>query len=667
MTLPPGTKIGSFEIKGLLGAGGMGEVYRPGTLRLGREVALKRMTGPGADDPEWRARFMSEARALAGLRHPGIVAVHDLLWEGSAPYIVMERLEGETLREFLQHGALREDTARAMWLEAVRALAAAHRQGLIHRDLKPENLFITREGGMKILDFGLAKQLDTLRGDATVALKTNAGAILGTLGYLSPEQARGEAATRRSDVHALGLILLEMLTGRAAFHRETPAESLAAILKEDPLQGVSLSPWALRLLRSCLAKDPALRPASAESLSDDSTQPMVITSPQTPGRHWLALAMGAAVLVGIAVWVWQRSRHPTSNVSVKSPGWPELQRAEYLRSRVVWDQAARPPLDQDPIVQEYQASLKADPNLLDAHLGLADFLVNRVFFDKGTGTEFAPLAFEHIQWVLQAQPRNPRALLLRGRLSFSRSAGFPMEEALEDVGLACKLEPGNAESRFVLGTLCEHVGLLPEAMEIYGGSTPAVLSDTRGPSNAPYRLAIPFRLARVKWMSFDLEGARSLYVTLPLDRQWELPAVLERMGRASEAMAAAQSLEGFLKQDTAIQSDLNAVKAFLLARHGDKVGAKALAEASEKQGRGAAHFHHAAYHLACAYVAMGDESNSMRLLRLTSEEGLPCYPLFQKDPRLDPIRTSPVFKLFLEAQRVRWEGFKTRYAATQRG
>ena len=655
MTLPPGTKIGPYEIKGLLGAGGMGEVYLAWDPRLGREVALKRMTGPGAEDPEWRTRFMSEARAVAGLRHPGIVAVHDILWEESAPYIVMERLEGETLRELLHRGAIPGDMARTMWLKIVRALAAAHGQGLIHRDLKPENIFITWEGGVKILDFGLAKRLNTLEGDVT-AIATSTGVILGTLTYLSPEQARGEAATRRSDVHALGLILLEMLTGRAVFRRETPAETLAAILKEDPLQGALIPPWAMRLLRSCLFKDPAQRPASAENLEDDPSQPMVLAPTPARRRPWL-LAAGLAVLVAGGVWGWQRSRHSAPAISTKSPGWSALQRAEYLRSRANKGQPSTLPLEQDPVAQAYQASLGADPNLLDAHLGLADYLLGRVFAEKGKGVVFAPMAFEHIQWVLQAQPRNPRALLLRGRLSFSRSAGFPMEEALEDVSLSCRLEPGNAESRFVLGTICEHVGLLEEAARIYENA----------PSRARDSGYALFRLARVKWMSFDLEGARSLYVTFPPDRQWELPAVLERLGRTSEAMSVAQSQERFMQQDTAIQSDLNAVKAFLLARQGDAAGARKLAKASEEQGLGIAHFHHAAYHLACAYVAMGDEGNALRFLRLTSEEGMPCYPLFQKDPRLDPIRSSPVFKLFLEAQRVRWEGFKARYAAAQRG
>ena len=235
-----------------------------------------------------------------------------------------------------------------------------------------------------------------------------------------------------------------------------------------------------------------------------------------------------------------------------------------------------------------------------------------------------------------------------------------MEEALEDVGLAVRLEPGNAEYRFVLGALCEHVGLLSEATRIYGELTSTPHSSAR--ANNPI-----FRLARVKWMALDLEGAQSLYATLPPELQWELPAVLERLGRPQEARVLANSLEKFLRQNTAIQSDLNAVKAYLLARQGDVDGARALAEASEKAGKGLAHFHHAAYHLACAYVAMGDEDNALRLLRLTSEEGMPCYPLFQKDPRLDPMRSRPVFKLFLEAQRVRWEGLKTRYAAAQHG
>ncbi len=187
MPLEPGTLIGPYELRGLLGAGGMGEVYLAWDPRLGREVALKRMTGPGAADADARARFMAEARAVAALKHPGIVAVHDILWEGSAPYLVLERLEGETLRDRLRLGPLGEGEARALWTQAVRAVAEAHRQGVIHRDLKPENLFLTSAGALKVLDFGLAKRLDGTDAAATHPLQTQEGVLLGTLAYLSPE------------------------------------------------------------------------------------------------------------------------------------------------------------------------------------------------------------------------------------------------------------------------------------------------------------------------------------------------------------------------------------------------------------------------------------------------------------------------------------------------
>lgn len=657
MSLSPGSRIGPYEVRGLLGAGGMGEVYLAWDPRLGREVALKRMSGAGSEDPEWRARFLSEARMAASLKHPGIVAIHDILWEDSVPYIVMERLEGETLRERIHRGPLPEDEARPLWLKAIRAMAAAHGQGLIHRDLKPENLFITREGELKILDFGLAKRLDLLEHDATVALQTGTGAILGTLTYLSPEQARGEPATRRSDVHALGLILFEMLTGRAAFRRGTPAEVLAAILNDDPLRDAPLTPWAAPVLRACLAKDPELRPASAAVLDDPTVR---LAAPVLErSRRWLgsAVAAGLAVLGLGGLWLSRRPPAVPASTASRSPGWAALQRAEYMASRLDWNKATVSTPGQDPIVQAYQEALTADPGLLEARLGLAEHLVEWVFNREGEKSAVAPLAYEHIQRVLQVHPDDPKALELRGRLAFTHDAGYHMEEALVDLARASRLDPGNEKTRFILGTICEHVGLLDEATRIYSTSRYA----------GKMGFGTQYRLARVKWMNLDLEGARAIYLTLVPVGQWELPAVLERMGKAVEAQALAQTLKEFGPAGSrTFESDLQAVQSFLLARQGRGAEARALAQKAEAAGQGRAHFHHAAYHLACAYAALGDEAEALRLLRISADDGMPCYPLFQRDPRLDPLRSSPVFKLILEAQRVRWEGFKARYAEAGR-
>src|SRR5215472_14027777 len=220
MSLAPGSKLGPYEIVVALGAGGMGEVYRARDPRLGREVALKILPTGSAGDPERLRRFEQEARATAALNHPNILAVFDVGSQDSAPYIVSELLEGETLRARLAGGPLPVRKAVDYALQIVRGLAAAHDHGIFHRDLKPENIFITRDGHVKILDFGLAKL--TMPGpgapgsssESTLDSATGQGVLLGTVGYMSPEQCRGAAIDARSDLFSFSAVLYEMLSGR---------------------------------------------------------------------------------------------------------------------------------------------------------------------------------------------------------------------------------------------------------------------------------------------------------------------------------------------------------------------------------------------------------------------------------------------------------------------
>jgi serine/threonine protein kinase len=242
MALAPGTRLGPYEIIAPLGAGGMEEVYRALDLRLDRTVAIKILPQQFADDPARRERFEREAKAVAALSHPNILAIHDVGTDALTPgspviYAVTELLEGETLRKRLATDPPPARKAVEIAVQIAGGLAAAHEKGIVHRDLKPENVFITTDGRVKILDFGLA----TLATPAvhwapeapTVALATDPGTVLGTVGYMSPEQVRGERVDHRSDIFSLGAVLYEMLTGRRAFARDTVAETMTAILKED--------------------------------------------------------------------------------------------------------------------------------------------------------------------------------------------------------------------------------------------------------------------------------------------------------------------------------------------------------------------------------------------------------------------------------------------------
>src|SRR5512136_2295410 len=273
MSLSPGFRLGPYEIGALIGAGGMGEVYRARDTRLERDVAIKVLPAEFAADPDRLRRFEHEARAVAALDHPNILAVHDVGDHEGAPYLVAELLEGETLRERLQAGVLPVRKAVDYALQMARGLAAAHDKGIIHRDLKPENLFVTKDGIVKILDFGLARQALVAPGEdthsPTLQRETGPGVVLGTVAYMSPEQARGETVDHRSDLFSLGSVLYEMLSGRRAFHGDSSVETLNAILKEEPPElpaDRQIPPLLDRLVRHCLEKKPEDRFQSARDL-----------------------------------------------------------------------------------------------------------------------------------------------------------------------------------------------------------------------------------------------------------------------------------------------------------------------------------------------------------------------------------------------------------------
>ena len=316
--LAPGARLGPYEIRGLLGAGGMGEVYRAFDPRLQRDVAVKVLPPEAAQEHDRVQRFEAEARAAGALGHPNVLAVYDVGLGVGAPYIVSELLEGETLAARLRRGLLTPAKTVELGLQITRGLAAAHEKGIVHRDLKPGNLFLTREGQVKILDFGLAKLVSpgpaTDSAELTLSRVTSPGIVVGTAAYMSPEQARGDPVDRRSDVFSLGAVLSEMLTGRAPFARETTAETLAAILKEDP-PGLpaGVPPGLDRVVRRCLEKDPAerfqavrdvgfaLETASAAS----ATHPIPAAS--VPSRRWrwwpIAAALFAAAAGAAIAWV----------------------------------------------------------------------------------------------------------------------------------------------------------------------------------------------------------------------------------------------------------------------------------------------------------------------------------------------------------------------------
>jgi serine/threonine protein kinase len=314
MPLPPGTKFGPYEIQSQLGAGGMGEVYRARDPRLGRDVALKILPESFAADPDRLRRFEQEARAVAALNHPNILAIHDIGEQSAAPYLVSELLDGHTLRTELESGPLPQRKTAEYAVQIAQGLAAAHEKAIVHRDLKPDNIFVTREGRIKILDFGLAKLAansdasstgagQTLTGDPTAA-----GLVMGTVGYMAPEQVRGASVDSRTDIFAFGAVLYEMVSGNRAFKRDTAAETMTAILKEDPPELTELknpvSPGLERIIRRCLEKNPEQRFQSAkdlafalDALSGGTTKSVANAAIPSPGKSRTPFLIAAAIAI----------------------------------------------------------------------------------------------------------------------------------------------------------------------------------------------------------------------------------------------------------------------------------------------------------------------------------------------------------------------------------
>jgi eukaryotic-like serine/threonine-protein kinase len=432
MSLSAGTKLGPYEIQSPLGAGGMGEVYRARDTRLGRDVALKVLPESFARDADRLRRFEQEARAVAALNHPNILAIYDIGEQNGTSFLVSELLEGHTLRAEMENGALLQRKAVDHAAQIAQGLAAAHAKNITHRDLKPDNIFVSKDGRIKILDFGLAKLAVNPRDEAEATLtgaQTEAGIVMGTAGYMAPEQVRGTAVDSRTDIFAFGAVLYEMISGQRAFRRDTTAETMTAILKEDPPELTDMShpvaPGLERILRRCLEKQPEQRFQSAkdlafalEALSGTSSKTLAHTMIQDENKRspWIGLAALATLMLALgAALAWYFLPGP-----VPPPTFTRVSfhRGEVLRGRFAPDgktvvysgKLSGDPPDTYVIREEYPEAVSA---------GLHGAMVLAVSRQGQMAVLLQPKYFAHYQWT--------------GTLATSPMGGSAPRELLEHV------------------------------------------------------------------------------------------------------------------------------------------------------------------------------------------------------------------------------------------
>ena len=679
-----GKMLGRYEIISLLGRGGMGEVYLARDRQLRRKVAVKVLPETVASDRERLNRFEQEAVAASALNHPNIITIHEIGEADGAHFLVSEYVDGYTLRDKMRSITVSEALDVAMQTSS--ALKAAHQHGIVHRDIKPENIMIRADGLVKVLDFGLAKLTEhgTLfdAEAATLAqVETQPGTVMGTVTYMSPEQARGLDVDGRTDIWSLGVVLYEMLVGKPPFEGETAMDTLAAILEREPqLIAVAESNDSGSIVAKALKKQVRERYQTIDEMladlqsvkrrrdvistglhqrKDEHKTEILEPVITKPVRIWSGLSaikfitLGLLVLTGIGVGIYyisSRLANTSQPVAGRSPAY-DL----YVRGKVKVTSVN--PDDNAEAIKLLEQAVATDPNYAEAWAALAKGYIFRSFnfapaSEQKNLNEDAEVAVEK---ALELDPNLAEGHFSRGLVLWTHTKRFPHEQAIQAFKRAIELNPDLDEAHQWLSAAYIHIGLFePAAQEI---------NKTLGinPSNSTVRL----RMLAVNYYQGRYEEAISLFKTTPPD---EFPANLYRMsadsmvhlGRLKEAEAG---IDEYLKTYPSDEGgNVTSVKAVILAKEGKQKEAEAVIQHSIEIGQGFGHFHHAAYNIASAYAIMHKPDEAIKWLQNAADDGFPCYPYFEIDHHLDNIRTDPRFKAFMSKLKEQWLKYKAEYS-----
>ncbi|MEO8217306.1 MAG: protein kinase [Acidobacteriota bacterium] len=651
MQLRAGERLGSYEIIGPLSSGGMGQLYRARDARLNRVVAIKLLAPDLAGDREALIRLRREAETASQLNHPNLVTIFDIgEASGGQFFVAMELIDGMSLRQWLSTKPPPAEIAEIL-SQVAEGLGAAHASGVVHRDVKPDNVMVTDHGFAKVIDFGLAKGgLDApTSDDSPTSFLTQQGRIVGTVVYMSPEQLRGEPLDGACDVFALGSVLHEALAGKPPFDTGAPVQTIARILNEAPVPlPANADPRLAALSTSMLAKDPASRPKMQTVAAElrafargSDASPVAATSSRRP-RWFFPMIVVAVISATIAAaWLMRpRDRSTAGSVLVK----PAAEAPSDPKIREVWTRAQFFADDkngsaQDKSIPLLEEVVRRDPEFLPARTTLALQYCRRAF-DRDPDRSWEQKAFLQADEVMRRDPASPVAHGVLAQLKWTKARGFAHEDAMIEISKALAADPAYEPALSSRASILMHVGMFPEALADYEHLLRINPAD----------FDLWMRIARIHlWQGDTARALRELREYGP--ENWQIALALNELGRREEALKFTEQRLG------KNQGDFWSVYALILASMGRRSEAKQAIARVYELGEGSSHFHHALYNVASAWAQMGEGGKAVEVLDRISREGMPCYPLFQRDPMLDPIRADPRFRQFLSDSR---EAFETR-------